>query len=52
MPYDELEKLRLTLLHAYDKRKPLIRRLIEAMKRTRPQKNPFEGAQIRNRDAA
>jgi hypothetical protein len=38
MPEDELEKLRLSLVHAYDKRKPLTRRLIEAMKRTRAPK--------------
>ena len=31
MPEDELEKLRLTLVHAYDKPKPLTGRIIEAM---------------------
>jgi hypothetical protein len=31
-PEDELEKLRSNLLHAYDKRKPLTRRIIEAVK--------------------
>jgi hypothetical protein len=29
---DELEKLRSALLHSYDKRKPLARRLIEALR--------------------
>jgi len=31
-PDDELEKLRSNLLHAYDKQKPLTRRIIEAVK--------------------
>jgi hypothetical protein len=29
---DELDKLRCSLLHAYDKKKPLARRLIEAIR--------------------
>jgi hypothetical protein len=32
MPDDELDKLRCSLLHAYDKKKPLAQRLIEAMR--------------------
>ena len=31
-PDDELEKLRSNLLHAYDKPKPLTRRIIEAVR--------------------
>ena len=38
MPDDELEKLRSNLLHAYDKRKPLTRRIIEAVKARAPRK--------------
>ncbi len=38
MPEDELEKLRSNLLHAYDKRKPLARRIIEAVKARAPRK--------------
>ena len=37
-PDDELEKLRSNLLHAYDKRKPLTRRIIEAVKAHVPRK--------------
>ena len=37
-PVDELEKLRSNLLHAYDKRKPLTRRIIEAVKARAPRK--------------
>ena len=37
-PEDELEKLRANLLHAYDKRKPLTRRIIEAVKARAPRK--------------
>jgi hypothetical protein len=37
-PDDELEKLRSNLLHAYDKRKPLTRRIIEAVKARAPRK--------------
>jgi hypothetical protein len=37
-PDDELEKLRSKLLHAYDKRKPLTRRIIEAVKARAPRK--------------
>jgi hypothetical protein len=37
-PDDELEKLRSNLLHAYDKRKPLARRIIEAVKARAPRK--------------
>ena len=32
VPEDELEKLRSNLVHAYDRRKPLTRRIIEAVK--------------------
>ena len=38
MPEDELEKLRSSLLHAYDKRKPLTRGIIEAVKVRAPRK--------------
>ena len=38
VPEDELEKLRSNLLHAYDKRKPLTRRIIEAVKARAPRK--------------
>jgi hypothetical protein len=38
IPDDELEKLRSNLLHAYDKRKPLTRRIIEAVKARAPRK--------------
>jgi len=37
-PENELEKLRSNLLHAYDKRKPLTRRIIEAVKSRAPTK--------------
>ena len=37
-PDDELEKLRSNLLHAYDKPKPLTRRIIEAVKASAPRK--------------
>ena len=37
-PDDELEKLRASLLHAYDKPKPLTRRIIEAVKARAPRK--------------
>jgi hypothetical protein len=37
-PDDELAKLRSNLLHAYDKRKPLTRRIIEAVKARAPRK--------------
>ena len=37
-PDDELEKLRSTLLHAYDKPKPLTQRIIEAVKARAPRK--------------
>ena len=37
-PDDELEKLRANLLHAYDKPKPLTRRIIEAVKARAPRK--------------
>jgi hypothetical protein len=37
-PDDELEKLRSTLLHAYDKPKRLTRRIIEAVKARAPRK--------------
>jgi hypothetical protein len=37
-PDDELEKLRSKLLHAYDKRKPLTRIIIEAVKARAPRK--------------
>ena len=37
-PDDELEKLRSNLLHAYDKPKPLSRRIIEAVKARAPRK--------------
>jgi hypothetical protein len=37
-PDDELEKLRSNLLHAYDKPKPLTRRIIEAVKARAPRK--------------
>lgn len=42
MPEDELEKLRSSLLHAYDKRKPLTRRIIEAVKARAPRKTRRE----------
>jgi hypothetical protein len=46
---DELEKLRSNLVHAYDRRKPLARRLIEALKGgVRPEdtsKNEHAGAE-------
>jgi len=38
VPDDELEKLRSNLLHAYDKRKPLTSRIIEAVKARAPRK--------------
>jgi hypothetical protein len=38
LPEDELEKLRSSLLHAYDKREPLTRRIIEAVKARAPRK--------------
>ena len=38
MPDDELERLRSNLLHAYDIRKPLTRRIIEAVKARAPRK--------------
>ena len=38
VPEDELEKLRSNLLHAYDRRKPLTRRIIEAVKARGPRK--------------
>jgi hypothetical protein len=38
VPGDELEKLRSSLLHAYDKRTPLTRRIIEAVKARAPRK--------------
>ena len=37
-PVDELEKLRSNLLRAYDKPKPLTRRIIEAVKARAPRK--------------
>ena len=37
-PDDELEKLRTNLLHAYDKPKPLTRRIIEAVQARAPRK--------------
>ena len=44
VPEDELEKLRLTLLHAYEKPKPLPRRIIEAIRhRTRTPKKAIRG---------
>jgi hypothetical protein len=39
VPEDELEKLRSNLLHAYDRRKPLTRRIIEAVKARAPRKS-------------
>jgi hypothetical protein len=39
VPEDELEKLRLNLLHAHDRRKPLTRRIIEAVKARAPRKS-------------
>jgi hypothetical protein len=38
VPEDELEKLRSNLVHAYDRRKPLTRRIIEAVKARAPRK--------------
>jgi hypothetical protein len=38
VPEDELEKLRSNLVHAYDRRKPLARRIIEAVKACAPRK--------------
>jgi hypothetical protein len=38
VPKDELEKLRSNLVHAYDRRKPLTRRIIEAVKDCVPRK--------------
>jgi hypothetical protein len=38
VPKDELEKLRSNLIHAYDRRKPLTRRIIEAVKARAPRK--------------
>jgi hypothetical protein len=38
VPEDELEKLRSTLVHAYDRRKPLTSRIIEAVKARAPKK--------------
>jgi hypothetical protein len=38
VPEDELEKLRSRLLYAYDKRKPLTRRIIEAVQARAPKK--------------
>jgi hypothetical protein len=37
-PDDELEKLRSNLLHAYDKPKPLTRRIVEAVTARAPRK--------------
>ena len=57
MPEDELEKLRSTLTHAYDKRQPLTRRFIQAVKervgaRTR-KKASEQGREVeKNKDAA
>jgi hypothetical protein len=51
MTEDELEKLHLSLVHAYDERKPLTRGLIEAMKRTRAPKKSIRrdsGKEIRD----
>jgi hypothetical protein len=55
VPEDELEKLRSTLLHAYDKPKALTRRIIEAMmNRTRAPKKSIRdsGKEVRDEDAA
>jgi hypothetical protein len=50
VPEDELEKLRLTLFHAYEKPKPLPRRIIEAIRhRTRTPKKPSAGTRLRKR---
>jgi hypothetical protein len=38
VPKDELEKLRSNLVHAYDRRKPLTRRIMEAVKDCVPRK--------------
>ena len=38
MPEDELEKLCSNLVHAYDRQKPLTRRIIEAVKARAPRK--------------
>jgi hypothetical protein len=43
VPEDELEKLRSNLLHAYDRRKPLARRIIEAVKARAPTKSRERG---------
>ena len=51
MPEDELEKLRSNLLHAYDRRKPLTRRIIEAVKARGPRKNR-ERATKKKKEAA
>jgi hypothetical protein len=51
VPEDELEKLRSSLLHAYDKRKPLTRRSIEAVKACAPRKTR-ERETKRKEDAA
>jgi hypothetical protein len=51
VPEDELEKLRSNLLHAYEKRKPLTRRIIEAVKARGPRKNR-ERATKKKKEAA
>ena len=51
VPEDELEKLRSNLLHAYDRRKPLTRRIIEAVKARGPRKNR-ERATKKKKEAA
>jgi hypothetical protein len=57
VPDDELEKLRSNLAHAYDKPKPLTRRLIQAVKdhvgaRTPKKARRERGEGSKNKDAA
>jgi hypothetical protein len=57
VPDDELEKLRSSLAHAYDQRKPITRRLIQAVKdrvgaRTPAKTRRQRGKAAGNKDAA
>jgi hypothetical protein len=51
-PDDELEKLRSNLLHAYDKPKPLTRRIIAAVKARAPGKTREHETKKKKEDAA
>jgi hypothetical protein len=47
VPDDELEKLRSTLVHAYDPPKPFSRRIIDALRRPHVPKKPKSGAETK-----